>query len=104
MIEGIDLDGKRDFDRVLGDGDRKNTGIDNMYLMKKNAGASKKPRLYVSCGTADYLYPIHQRFVPALKENGWDVTSYEEPDAIHEWGFWDRQIKAFIDFMYEGEK
>ena len=102
MAEDIDLDGKRDFERVLGKGPWKDTEIDNMYLMKKKASAPKKPRLYVSCGTADYLYPIHQRVVPALKENGWDVTSYEEKDAIHEWGFWDRQIKTFIEFIFEG--
>ncbi len=74
--------------------------IDAMYLMKKHADVPEKPRLYVSCGTADFLYPLHQRFIPALKENGWSVKNYEETDAVHEWGFWDRQIKAFIDFIY----
>jgi ribonucleotide monophosphatase NagD (HAD superfamily) len=66
------------------------------------AAAERKPRLYVSCGTKDFLYGSHQEFVPALKENGWDVTSYDEPDAVHEWGFWDREIRKFIDFIYEG--
>ena len=67
--------------------------------MKANADAPHKPRLYVSCGTADFLYGHHQKFVPALKENGWDVTSYDEPDAVHEWGFWDREIAKFIPWM-----
>ena len=87
---------------ILGDLSKaRNSEIDNMYLMKKNAGAPRKPRLYVSCGTADFLYDQHQRFVPALKENGWDVTHYEKPDTGHEWAFWDEQIKRFIDFIYE---
>ena len=75
--------------------------IDTMYLMKKNAAAPRKPRLYVSCGTADFLYDQHQRFVPALQKNGWDVTHYEKPDTGHEWAFWDEQIKRFIQFIYE---
>ena len=69
--------------------------------MEKNAAAPHKPRLYVSCGTADFLYGQHQRFVPALKRHGWDATSYEEPDAVHEWGFWDREIAKFIPWMLE---
>ena len=72
---------------------------DTMALMKKNASAPRKPKLYVSCGTADFLYDQHQRFVPALRENGWDVTSFEKPGATHEWGFWDEEIKTFIDMI-----
>ena len=76
-------------------------GSDNdlLHLLEKNADAPKKPRLYISCGTADFLYHQHQKFVPAAKKAGWDVTSYEEPDATHEWGFWDREIRKFIPWM-----
>jgi len=88
-------------ERIFGKAqDLAGTEVDLMHLMKVNAGAAKKPRLYVSCGTKDFLYEPHQKFIPALKENGWDVTRYDEPDAIHEWGFWDREIKKFIEFMY----
>ena len=74
---------------------------DNYFLMKENAEAWHKPRLYVSCGTADFLYPQHLRFVPELKKYGWDVTAVKKKGAVHEWGFWDEQIRAFIDFIYE---
>ena len=74
---------------------------DTFYLMKENAEAWHKPLLYVSCGTADFLYPQHLRFVPELKKYGWDVTAVKKKGAIHEWGFWDEEIKAFIDFIYE---
>jgi len=72
---------------------------DLFHLMKNKP--EKAPRLYVSCGTADFLYHQHQKFIPALKEYGWDVTHYEEPDAVHEWGFWDREIKKFIPFAMQ---
>ena len=90
-----------DWKRIFGRRKVAGTDCDLFHLMEKNAGAPRKPRLYVSCGTADFLYGQHQRFVPALKEKGWDVTSYEEPDAVHEWGFWDREIAKFIPWMLE---
>ena len=72
---------------------------DLFHLMKNKP--EKAPKLYVSCGTADFLYHQHQKFIPALKECGWDVTHYEKPDAVHEWGFWDEEIKKFIPWMLE---
>ena len=91
-----------DWRRIFGRKAVRGTEHDLFHLMKVNAGAERKPRLYVSCGTADFLYGQHQKFVPALRKNGWDVTSYEEPDAVHEWGFWDREIAKFIPFMLQG--
>ncbi|MCR5674657.1 MAG: esterase family protein [Lachnospiraceae bacterium] len=100
-VREMDEAGTRDWNKIFGDMELAGSEIDVMHLMKKNAAAPGKPRLYVSCGTADFLYPLHRRFVPALRENGWEVTDYEEKDAVHEWGFWDRQIRSFIDFIYE---
>ena len=76
-------------------------GSDNdlFHLLEKNAKATRKPRLYVSCGTADFLYHQHQKFVPAAKKADWDVTAYEEADVGHEWAFWDREIAKFIPWM-----
>lgn len=92
---------KENWKRVLGDLDHlKGTEIDNMYMLVQNRNAVHKPRIYVSCGTADFLYPQHFPFVNALQDNGWEVTHYEKPEATHEWGFWDEQIKAFIEFIY----
>lgn len=85
-----------DWKRIFGRRKAEGTDCDLFHLLKKNADAPHKPRLYVSCGTADFLYGQHLKFIPALKENGWDVTSYEEPGAVHEWGFWDREIAKFI--------
>lgn len=107
LAAAVGFDQKRNeklerWERIFGEKpDIRGTEADNMHLMKANAGAEHKPWLYVSCGTADFLYAQHQAFVPALKEAGWDVTHYEKPDAVHEWGFWDEQIKRFIEMIYE---
>ena len=86
--------------RITGGKSIKGTENDLFHMLKVNGEAVHKPRLYVSCGTADFLYGQHKKFIPALKKAGWDVTSYEEPDATHEWGFWDQEIRKFIEFIY----
>ncbi len=85
--------------RISGGKSLRGTESDLYHMMKLNGAAEKKPRLYVSCGTADFLYDQHQKFVPALKKAGWDVTRHDEPGASHEWGFWDREIAKFIPWM-----
>ena len=92
---------RRKWQDTLGDlSQAPGTEVDLMTLLEKNAAAPHKPRLYVSCGTADFLYGHHQAFVPALQAHGWDVTHEEKPGATHEWGFWDEQIEKFIEWYY----
>ena len=88
-----------DWKRIFGRRKVEGTDCDLFHLMKNKP--ENAPRLYVSCGTADFLYDQHEKFIPALKKYGWDVTHYEEPDAVHEWGFWDREIRKFIEFCFE---
>ena len=86
--------------RITGGKSIKGTENDLFHMLKVNGEAARKPRLYVSCGTADFLYGQHKKFIPAAKKAGWDVTHWEEPDATHEWGFWDQEIRKFIEFIY----
>lgn len=75
------------------------TDADLFHLLRKNANAAHKPKLYVSCGTEDSLYPQHVKFIPALEENGWDVTRFDKPETTHSWVFWDEEIAKFIPWM-----
>ncbi len=88
------------FERIFGDLS-KLEGSDNdlLYLLEKNADAPHKPKLYVSCGTKDSLYPHHKVFVPSAIEAGWDVTRYDKPDETHSWAFWDEEIAKVIPWM-----
>ena len=74
----------------------KNTEYDLLYMLKKQAKAEHRPRLYVSCGTADGLFAAHKKFCTQAKKTGWDLETEEIPDAVHEWGLWDSQIEKFI--------
>ena len=76
---------------------------DLFHLLKANANAPKKPRLYISCGTEDFLWEDHLLFYPAAEKAGWDVTHKEVPGYSHEWALWDQEIKAFMDWAYGDE-
>lgn len=87
-------------ERIFGDVTQARQGGNDLFdLLVRHADAPAKPRLYVACGNADFLYQDNLKFVPALKQHNWDVTYYEEAGVGHEWAFWDRQIKFFISWM-----
>ena len=99
-VKGRSEESLKNLRRIFGPTDKMpGSQHDLFHLMKRRP--EKSPRLYVSCGTADFLYHQHEKFVPALKEYGWDVTHYEKPGAVHEWGFWDEEIKKFIPWAVE---
>lgn len=53
------------------------------------------PRLFMSCGRQDDLYPLNRMVQAALQSSGIQVDYYEE-DAGHVWPFWDAQIRRFL--------
>ena len=90
------------------------SGVSNVYGDLKQASLSDKnprvalanvikekrpmPKFYLACGLDDGLLKSNRIFRDLLIENGVDVTYVEEPGA-HEWDFWDRQIKAVLDWL-----
>jgi len=90
--------------RIFGDTDKlPDSEHDLLHLLKINADRTHKPRLYIACGDADFLYGHHKKFIPIARANGWDVTNYEEPGIGHVWEFWDEQIRFFIPWMLGDE-
>jgi S-formylglutathione hydrolase FrmB len=54
------------------------------------------PKLFLVCGTEDFLYSNNQNFRRKLESLGVDHEYQEEP-GTHEWGFWDRWIKYVVE-------
>ena len=72
---------------------------DLFHLMEENAQAPHKPRLYVACGTEDFLYPSYTAFKAYAQEIGLPATFEEEAGYTHEWAFWDLFIQKALDFF-----
>ena len=58
------------------------------------------PRLMVSCGRQDDLYPLSIQFREACRAAGLPLV-YHEEDGGHHWPFWNRQISRFLTFAQE---
>jgi putative tributyrin esterase len=66
-----------------------------VWFQSASKDPAKLPRLFISCGRQDDLYPLNKLTAAALKQLGIPVDYYEE-DARHDWLFWDPQIRRFL--------
>ncbi len=58
------------------------------------------PRVYMACGTEDFLYENNQGF---LKEFGGPLNiTYEEGPGAHTWAFWDAYIQRVLTWLRVG--
>lgn len=57
----------------------------------------KDLKMYVSCGEQDHLVAASRAFLAKAEKEGLCIESCFE-DGTHEWGFWDRHVKKFLDF------
>jgi S-formylglutathione hydrolase FrmB len=79
--------------------DRTVAGADEdlMHLVKE-ADPATLPRLMLRCGTEDHLVKQNERFVAACASAGVPIDASFGPGE-HEWGYWDTQIQAALEFM-----
>jgi S-formylglutathione hydrolase FrmB len=65
-------------------------------LAVKTAKKPKTPRIFMTCGTEDFLYASNIAMRDLLTANAYDLR-YEEWPGIHEWGFWDVSIQKMLN-------
>lgn len=88
-----------ELENIFGDLDAFEGSSNDLYtLMKKAKGMNLLPELFMLCGTEDFLYPGHQRFVEELKKQEIEVKVFEEHGA-HTWDFWDRNIQKVLEWL-----
>jgi S-formylglutathione hydrolase FrmB len=63
-----------------------------------------KPKLFMACGTDDFLYQDNLAFRPHLEKLGYDLAWSEKPGATHEWGYWDEMIQQVLDWLPLGDR
>ena len=92
--------GARDFKLNFGSLKAFDGSKNDLVFMVNQLGASGKPipKLNLSIGMQDYLYPTNVTFRKALDEQGIEY-SYTEFPGVHEWGVWDRVIVDVLDWL-----
>ncbi len=58
------------------------------------------PELYQSCGDQDFLYSLNQDVHRRLTQMGIRTEYHEEPGHMHNWDFWDQDIRRILDWMF----
>jgi enterochelin esterase-like enzyme len=53
------------------------------------------PKLYVSCGRQDGLYPLNLLFRQACEKLNLPLYFHETAGG-HQWSLWDREIASFL--------
>ena len=95
--------GPRFFEIMFGP-DPLNSDCNYKYLAKKLVDEGKElPKMYIAVGTEDFLYNNIQDYCRFLDGIGYEYT-YEESAGGHEWDFWDRHVKRFLDWLPLEEK
>ena len=61
------------------------------------------PKIYMACGTEDFLLDRNKRFRDVLLENKVEHTFVLGPGS-HEWSFWDTYIQKALDWLPLEEK
>lgn len=64
--------------------------------------AAPRPRIWMWCGTEDFLYTHSLRMRDHLRQLGYELC-YSESPGDHQWAYWDREIAHAMDwFMGKG--
>lgn len=58
----------------------------------------KAPRMYMACGTADFLFDSNEDFVRRFGGK-FSIRYDTEEGAAHTWDFWDRQIEKVLAWL-----
>ena len=70
----------------------------DLFALTRNASPEAMPRLFVTCGEQDTLYPENVRLAELFKAGNFDV-SFHHWEGVHSWDFWDRSIKMAMDAL-----
>lgn len=72
---------------------------DLFALAVQKNNESVKPRVYMACGTEDFLYDDNVRLKECFEKLDYDYT-YEEGPGVHCWEYWDKQIQNVLKWMF----
>jgi putative tributyrin esterase len=69
-----------------------------VWLQQAAQDPARLPRLFIAVSRQEDLYPLSQQFYGACQALGIQAE-YHEDDGGHDWFFWDRQIRRFLEIV-----
>jgi len=102
-------DGMADYDYyryIFGDLDDVENSRNNPEVLIKDLLARKADplRLYMACGTEDFLLENNRAFYQFLKEQNYREMIYKESEGTHNWEFWDAYLEPAVQWLLEDDR
>ena len=91
---------KEHLENMLGKENYISDDEDLFALAKAKENSPVKPRLYMCCGTEDFLYEENKALSELFKTLDYDYT-YEESAGTHCWDYWDDKIQRVLEWMFK---
>lgn len=73
-------------------------GDDDLVALLDRADPAALPRLYLSCGTEDWLLPSNRAFHQRARKLGVLADYFEGPGG-HDWDFWDAELRKTLEWL-----
>ncbi len=88
------------FYNVFGTSDDFSGSDNDLYAAAGKLAESDKPlpKIYLWCGTEDFLYNQNIMMRDRLRSLSFDLT-FEESQGDHQWKYWDEKIKTVLDWL-----
>ena len=90
-------DGNKEFDAILGE---EHTVSDSQDLFSLAEKVQDPPRIYLSCGEQDHLWPDNAAFEKHLTALG-IPHRFDHRDGDHNWRFWDRSLQDCLAYFFD---
>ena len=97
-------DDKNYFEDVFGPADRVRGSFNDLFAATEQFDDKRfaKPKLYMWCGTEDFLYWQNVKMRNKLKSLDYPLL-YRESSGDHRWQYWDEQIKTLVNWLLKEE-
>ncbi|MDD4140973.1 MAG: alpha/beta hydrolase family protein, partial [Eubacteriales bacterium] len=101
FIKSVDPERQAEGRLIFGSYEDYHGSDDDLYALAGKAASSgnPKPRIFLACGSGDFLYEANLAFRPHLEKLGFDVTWSEKAGAVHSWDYWDETIQQVLDWL-----
>ncbi|MDD3212519.1 MAG: alpha/beta hydrolase family protein [Eubacteriales bacterium] len=83
---------------IFGSEEALRSGNANLTLLADWLDPKDAPRMYISCGEKDDLFGVNEAFVAKYREK-FGIRYETQPDAAHNWDFWDPQIEKVLAWL-----
>ncbi|MDU6263183.1 MAG: alpha/beta hydrolase family protein [Anaerocolumna aminovalerica] len=99
-LANIDTSNKDFFENVFGPLDKVIGSDNDLFTLATKLKESGKPlpKLYMWCGTEDFIYNGNRAMKEHLENLGFDLT-YEESAGDHQWKYWDEKIQDVLKWL-----